>query len=135
MTSRNCFLNLMTENFHFIKVFRQEQQKYINSSSSTASHYYLMIIKFCFNLAAKLSAYKDLDYHSITGSGPFLLASLNTLDDYKNYTKAARGLNLDVTNHLQETSCFSEIEKYITILLRKMKIQEDVVWDNILVSR
>ena len=106
MTSRNCFLNLMTENFHFIEVFRQEQQKYINSSSSTASHYYLMIIKFCFNLAAKLSAYKDLDYHSITGSCPFLLASLNTLDDYKNYTKATRGLNLDVTNHLQENFLF-----------------------------
>ena len=64
-----------------------------------------MIIKFCFNLAAKLSAYKDLGYHSITGSGPFLLASLNT-DDFKNYTKATRGLNLDVTNHLQENFLF-----------------------------
>ena len=42
-------------------------------------------------------------------------------------------LMLQIT--FKKTSCFSEIEKYITILLRKMKIQEDVVWDNILVSR
>ena len=45
----------------FMKLFWEEQQKYISSSSPTSIRYHPMIIKFCLNLAAKSSsAYKDL---------------------------------------------------------------------------
>ena len=90
-----------------------------------------MIIKFCLNLATKSSsAYKDLRYDSTTGSGLLVLPSLSTLRDYKNYIKPTRRLNPDVTNDLgNKTASFSEIERYVTILLDEMKIKENLVWD------
>ena len=90
-----------------------------------------MIIKFCLNLAAKLSsAYKDLHYDSTTGSGLLVLPGLRKLRDYKNYVKPTRGFNPDAINDLgKKTASFSEIERYATKLLDKMKIQEDLVWD------
>lgn len=86
-----------------------------------------MIIKLCFNLTGKSSsAYKDHDSH---GSGLAVLASLNTLGDCKLH-KTIKGIYLYVINDLQKkASCFSEIERYFTILLDKMKIQQDLVWD------
>ena len=52
----------------FMKLFWEEQQKYISSSSPTSIRYHPMIIKFCLDLAAKSSsAYKDLQYDSTTG--------------------------------------------------------------------
>ena len=60
-----------------------------------------MIIKFCFNLAAKSSsAYNDLRYDSKTGSGILVLPSIRTLRDYKNYIRPERGFNPDVINDL-----------------------------------
>ena len=45
----------------FMKLFWEEQQKYIVPSSPTSIRYHPMIIKFCLNLAAKSSSvYKDL---------------------------------------------------------------------------
>ena len=85
----------------FMKLFWQEQQKYINSSSSTGIRYHSMIIKFSLNLAAKLSsAYKDLHYDSGTRSGLLVLLSLRLLCDYKNYIKPTRRFNPDVINDL-----------------------------------
>ena len=52
----------------FMKLFWEEQQKYISSSSPTSIRYHPMIIKFCLDSAAKSSsAYKDLQYDSTTG--------------------------------------------------------------------
>ena len=87
--------------------------------------------KFCLNLAAKLSsAYKDIFYDSTTGSGLIVLLSLRTLHGYKNYIKPRRGFNPHVINDLGNTTAsFSEIERYITILLAEVKIQEDLVWN------
>ena len=114
-----------------MKLSWQEQQKYINSSSSTDIRYRPMIIKFCLNLAAKSSStYKDLRYDSTTGSCLFVLPSLRTIRDYKNYIKSTRGFNPDVIHDLEKkTTSFCEIERYATILLDKMKIEEDLVWD------
>ena len=45
----------------FMKLFWEEPQKYISSSSPASIRYYPMIIKFYLNLAVKSSsAYKDL---------------------------------------------------------------------------
>ena len=87
--------------------------------------------KFCLNLAAKLSsAYKDIFYDSTTGSGLIVLLSLRTLHGYKNYIKPRRGFNPHVINDLGNTTAsFSEIERYVTILLAEVKIQEDSVWN------
>ena len=66
----------------FRKLLWQEQQKYMNSSSSTAICFHPLIIKFSLNLAGKSScAYKYLRYNSTTGSAVLVLSSLRTLGD------------------------------------------------------
>ena len=57
----------------FMKLFWEEQQKYLSSSSSSSIRYHPMIIKYCLSLAAKSSAYSDLRYNSRTGSGVLIL--------------------------------------------------------------
>ena len=115
----------------FMKLFWEEQQKYISSSSPTSIRYHPMIIKFCLNLAAKSSsAYKDLKYDSTTGTCILVLPSLRTLCNYKNYIRRTRGFNPEVINELtKKTVSFSQIERYVTILFDEMKIQEKLVWD------
>ena len=115
----------------FMKLFWEEQQKYIRASSASSVRYHPMIIKYCLSLAVKSSsAYNDLRYDSKTGSGVLVLPSLRTLRDYKNYIRPTRGLNPKVLEDLvKKTSTFSHIERYIIILFDEMKIQEDLVWD------
>ena len=115
----------------FMKLFWEEQQKYLTSSSSSSIRYHPMIIKYCLSLAAKSSSsYSDLRYNSKTGSGVLVLPSLRTLRDYKNYIRPKRGFNYEVVDELKKkTELFSESERYVTILFDEMKIQEDLVWD------
>ena len=112
----------------FMKLFWDEQQNCVRTSTA-GRRYHLMIIKYCLNLAAKsTAAYSELSYDSATGSGVLVLPSLRTLRDYRNYFKPTRGFNPDVVKNLkQKTEDFSEQEKYVTILIIKMKIQEDLV--------
>ena len=96
------FLNLMTQNFPCMKLFWQEQEKYINSSSSTAIRYHPTIIKFCFNLeGGSSSGYKDLYYDSTAASGLLVLLSLRTL---RESIKPTRRFNPDVINNIFLTS-------------------------------
>ena len=115
----------------FMKLFWDEQQKYIQSSSSSSVRYHPMIIKFCLNLASKSpSAYSDLRFDSKTGNGILVLPSLRTLRDYKNYIKPTREFNPAVIKDLsQKIANFSGPERFVTILFDEMKIQEDLVWD------
>ena len=114
----------------FMKLFWDEQQKYLRTSK-TGRRYHPMIIKYCLNLAAKSTAgYSELRYDSATGSGGLVLPSLRALRDYKNYIKPTRGFNPDVIKDLkQKTEDFSEQERYVTIFIDEMKIQEDLLWE------
>ena len=96
-----------------MKLFWEEQQKYISSSSPTSIRYHPMIIKFCLNLAAKsLSTYKDQQYYSTTRTGILVLPSLRTLRDYKNYIRTTRMFNPEIIDELaKKTVSFSEIER------------------------
>ena len=115
----------------FMKLFWEEQQRYINTSSPGSIRYHPMIIKFCLSLAAKSStAYSGLRYDSKTGSGILALPSLRTLRDYRNYIHPRQGFNPDVINDLsQRINGFSPAERFVTILFDEMKVQEDLVWD------
>ena len=108
----------------FIKLFSQEQQKYITLSSPRCIRHQPVVIKFCLNLAAKsLSAYKDLRYDNKTGTGVLVLPSLRTLRHYKNYIRPTRGFNPDIVNEIaKKTASLSEIERYVAILFDEMKI-------------
>ena len=114
-----------------MKLFWEEQQKYLSASNSKSVRYHPQIIKFCLSLAAKSSStYSDIRYDKSSGSGILVLPSLRTLRDYKNYIRPQRGFNNVVVEDLRKkTMLFSDIERYVCILLDEMKIQEDLVWD------
>ena len=68
----------------FMKLFWEEQQKNISSSSRTSIRYHPITIKFCLKFATKSSsAYKDLRYGSTAGTGILVLPSLRTFLGYK----------------------------------------------------
>ena len=116
----------------FMKLFWEEQQKYLKNLDNLSSiRYHPMIIKFCLNLAAKSSSsYSDLRYNVKDGTGVLVLPSLRTLRDYKNYIRPQRGFNDQLFADLKEkTKNFSPSERFIGIQFDEMKIQEDLVWD------
>ena len=114
----------------FMKLFWEEQQKYLQESPSQV-RYHPMIIKFCLSIAAKSSsAYKELCLNEKTGGGVLVLPSLKTLRDYRNYIKPRRGFNPQVVADLKhKTQSFSNPERYIVLCFDEMKVQEDLVSD------
>ena len=107
-----------------MKLFWEEQQKYIKSSCPSSIRYHPMIIKYCLSLAAKSSsAYSELRYDNKTGSGILVLPSMRTLRDYRNYIRPQKGFNPQIITELaNKTKLFSVIERYVTILFDEMKI-------------
>lgn len=114
----------------FMKLFWDEQQKYINTSRN-AVKYHPMIIRYCLALSAKSSsAYEDIRYNEKTGTGFLILPSQRRLRDYRNYIRPQRGFNPEIVNELkQKVKDFSDIEKYIVLLFDEVKVQENLVWD------
>lgn len=114
----------------FMKFFWEEQQKYLQSSS-TGVRYHPSIIRYCLSLQAKsASAYEDLRYNQKTGTGFLILPSQRRLRDFKNYIHPKRGFNKEIIAELcTKVEKFSDAEKYVVLLLDEMKIQENLVWD------
>jgi len=112
----------------FMKFFWEEQQKYIQSSS-TGVRYHPAIIRYCLSLLSKSSSmYEDIRFNEKTGTGFLILPSQRRLRDYKNYIHPERGFNKCIIKELeQKTKMFSESEKYIVLLFDEMKIQENLV--------
>ena len=53
-----------------------------------------------------------------------------TLRDYKNYIKPQQGFNQEIIQKIcPKIKYFSEQKKFVIILIDKMKIQENLVWD------
>ena len=114
----------------FMKMFWQEQQKYI-SSSKKGVRYHPMIIRYCLSLAAKSSSfYDEIRYDEKNKSGFLVLPSRRRLRDYKNYIRPQQGFNDKVVNELRDiVEKFESVEKYGILLMDEMKIQENLVWD------
>ena len=76
----------------FMKLFWQEQQKYLRTKHKSQIRYHPAIIKYCLSIAAKSSsAYEQLRLDSKDGSGVLVLPSQRTLRDYRNYIKPKQG--------------------------------------------
>ena len=87
----------------FMKLFWEEQLKYINCSSSSSIKYHPMITKYCLAIASRSSAaYKDLWYDSIKRTGVIVLLNHSMLRDYKNYIRPERRFNHYVVKELTE---------------------------------
>lgn len=114
----------------FMKLFWEEQQKYLQTSSKSV-RYHPMIIRYCLSLAAKSSsAYEDLRYNEKDGTGVLILPSQRRLRDYRNYIKPQRGFNKGIIQELKtKMKHFSDPERYVVLLLDEMKVQENLVWD------
>ena len=113
-----------------MKLFWEEQQKYL-SSSKTGVRYHPMIIRYCLGLAAMSPAvYDEIRYDEKTNSGFVILPSRRGLRDYKNCIRPKQVFNEDVIKELRDiVSKFQVIEMYGTLLMDEMKIQENLVWD------
>ena len=115
----------------FMKLFWEEQQKYLRCSNTKQIRYHPAIIKYCLSIAAKSpAAYDQLRLNSKAGTGILVLPSQRTLRDYRNYIRPKHGFNPEVIADLTErTKDFSDQERFVTILFDEMKVQEDLVWD------
>ena len=130
------FLNIFTSNLNknnvppFMKLFWQEQQKYVQASRNGVC-YHPMLIRFCLNLVSKSpSAYEELRYNEKDGTGFLILPSQRRLRDFQNYIKPQRGFNKEIINELVEkTKNFTSPERNIVLTFDEMKIQYGLVWD------
>eukprot|EP00112_Aurelia_sp_Birch-Aquarium-sp1_P001448 Seg1156.4 transcript_id=Seg1156.4/GoldUCD/mRNA.D3Y31 product="DNA transposase THAP9" pseudo=true protein_id=Seg1156.4/GoldUCD/D3Y31 len=114
----------------FMKLFWEEQQKYLKSSKS-GIRYHPMVIKVCLCLASKSpAAYNALRFNEKSQSGVLVLPSQRTLRSYKNYIRPKQGFNKEIIGELLEkVKEISDIERFVVLLLDEMKIQENLVWD------
>ena len=127
-------VTIMTENNKdvppFMKLFWEEQQKYL-SSSKNGVRYHPIIIRYCLRLAGKTpAAYAEIRFDDKNNSGFVILPSRRRLRDYKNYIRPRQGFNKNIVHQLKNiVQNFSDVEKYCIILMDEMKIQESLVWD------
>ena len=86
----------------FMKLFWEEQQKYVQTSQK-GIRYHPAIIRKCLSLLAKSpAAYDELRYDEKKGTGFLILPSKRRLRDYKNYIRPERGFNHLVIKELKE---------------------------------
>ena len=76
----------------FMRLFWEEQQKYIRTNNKSQLRYHPAIIKFCLSIHSKSpSAYKRLRLDDKEGTGVLVLPSERTLRDYRNYITPRQG--------------------------------------------
>lgn len=119
----------------FMQFFWAEQQKYI-TKSRTSVRYHPMIIRYCLALSAKSpQAYDYIRYDPKAGTGFLVLPSRRRLRDYKNYIRPQRGFNPEIIAELlKKVEDFSDIEKFVVLLLMKSKFRKILYGINILES-
>ncbi len=84
------------------------------------------MIRFALSIHGKSpSAYREL-----RDSGALVLPSERVLRDYKNYFAPKAGINQENVECLREkTKSFSEVQRYVAIVMDEMKIQSSLVFD------
>jgi hypothetical protein len=96
--------------------------------------YHPQIIRFALSLHAKsASAYRE-----VQESGALILPSEHVLRGYKNYFKSKAG-NVEnnrnnkenVENLKEKASKFSDIQRYVAVVMDEMKIQSNLVFDKV----
>ena len=99
-----------------------------NGEKIGSPRFHPMIIRFCLSLAAKSSSC----YEELRNSGLLVLPSQRTLRDYRNFVKPKPGYNKDVITELVElTKSYSDIQRYVVLLFDEMKIRSNLVFDKI----
>ena len=69
-------------------------------------------------------------YRELRDSGALILPSERVLRDYKNYFKPKAGINKENVESLREkTTSFSNVQRYVVLVMDEMKIQSNLVFD------
>ena len=108
-----------------MKFFWQEQMKLLQSSGS-GRRYHPQIIRFALSVHGKSpSAYREL-----RDSGALILPSERVLRDNKNYFTPKAGINNENVDELRKkVSSFTEVQRYVVLVMDEMKIQSGLVFD------
>ena len=108
-----------------MKFFWQEQLKLLQSSSS-GRRYHPQIIRFALSVHGKSPA----AYRELRDSGALVLPSERILRDYKNYFTPKAGINNENVDELRKkVSSFTEVQRYVVLVMDEMKIQSGLVFD------
>ena len=114
----------------FIQLFWREQQKYLQTSSSKGIRYHPSLIRYFLSIATKSPAIYDLMQYGEKNNILLILPSRQRLRDYKNYITPQRAFSKPIlTELINKTSLFSDIEKFVILSLDEMEIQENLVWN------
>ena len=113
------------------KLFWEQQIQATNVSNPRQIRWHPSIIKLCLNL--NMTSTKA--YNSLSKSGILKLQSPRTLQDYTHYIKVKPGLQMEVLDQMKDQATGKglfegpEYKRYIVLLLDKMKIKHDLVFD------
>ena len=111
-----------------MELFWSEQQKYLGKSSTKGIRYHPTLIRYCLSLATKSPTYDQMRFNEKDNTGFLILPSRRRLRDYKNYITPHRGFNKEIILELmKKIENFSDIEKFVILLMDAMKIQENLV--------
>ena len=131
----NDFISIMSKNEKitippFMKLFWEEQQKYLTTSPK-GIRYHPLIIRYCLGLTAKSSdTYDEIRFDPKINTGFVFLPTRRRLRDYKNYIRSQQSSNKDVIHELKNAvENFTSIERFVIILMDEMKVQENLIWD------
>ena len=125
--SANQQRKINLEATHHMKFFWEQQMKLLQSGKM-GRRYNTQIIRFALSLHAKLaSAYRELQK-----SGALILPSERVLRDYKNYFKPKAGINKENVENLKDKiSSFSNVQRYVALVMDEMKIQSKLVFNKV----
>ena len=108
-----------------MKFFWQEQMKLLQSSGS-GRRYHLQIIRFAPSVHRK----SPTAYRELRDSGALILPSERVLRDYQNYLTPKAGINNENVDELRKkVSSFTEVQRYVVLVMDEMKIQSGLVFD------
>ena len=106
--------------------FFWEQQVKLLESNKMGRRYHPQVIFFALSLHSKSAS----AYGEVRKSGALILPSERVLRNYKNYFKPKAGIHKENIENLREkTASFSEIQRYVAIIMDEMKIQSNLVFD------
>lgn len=112
----------------FQHLFWEQQVKALSVADSRQMRWHPMIIKWCLHLRMISSA----GYRAMKSTGCIKLPSERTLRDYTHLTKAATGIQPEVSSQLRKEAKMEHLEewqKYVAVVFDEVKIKEDIVYN------